>query len=326
MRRTVAASDPPLENFSSLLERLAQRVNTLEDEGNLEDNFEGRLDGKLGTAGTRVSTPALRSSSGTRLKPIDPLPTSERQRKQEGISLSYEQALRAHSRYRPTSDSILPVNSTAAAGTMRSQHSQARNETQPVGKASPAPQPLQAGKRGVKKQTKTAKYKTGRRIAGSDPSPLAQPKGRADKWSTMASKTAAKTAIKTASKTAEPAEIVRAERELAVIRSADNRMQTQRTTAVSARLSLEESIRLRSRAAESGMSVPAYLRSCVLEADELRTQVKQALIAMRAQSLESAPRQLATPPVAQGNAGPGRLLFKFAAFFFGDRNLLRRSA
>ena len=49
---------------------------------------------------------------------------------------------------------------------------------------------------------------------------------------------------------------------------------------VSIRLSPEESELLRLRAAESAMSVSAYVRSCVLEADQLRTQVKQALSAL----------------------------------------------
>jgi predicted DNA binding CopG/RHH family protein len=56
----------------------------------------------------------------------------------------------------------------------------------------------------------------------------------------------------------------------------------QRRTIISVRLSEEESNRLRLRAAESGISVSAYMRSCVLDADHLRNQVKQALNQMRA--------------------------------------------
>jgi hypothetical protein len=53
--------------------------------------------------------------------------------------------------------------------------------------------------------------------------------------------------------------------------------QDQKTRTISVRLNEQESEILHIRAAESGMTVSAYLRSCVLEADQLRAQVKQAL-------------------------------------------------
>jgi len=55
-----------------------------------------------------------------------------------------------------------------------------------------------------------------------------------------------------------------------------------RHAVVSIRLNDSEIERLRQRAAESGISVSAYMRSCVLEAEHLRAQVKQALAEMRA--------------------------------------------
>ena len=58
-----------------------------------------------------------------------------------------------------------------------------------------------------------------------------------------------------------------------------------RTATISVRLNEAEFSDLRQRAAESGISVSAYMRSCVLEAEHLRSQVKQALIAMRAATL-----------------------------------------
>jgi hypothetical protein len=54
-----------------------------------------------------------------------------------------------------------------------------------------------------------------------------------------------------------------------------------RRAILSIRLSDRESDQLRLRAAESGLSVSAYTRSCVLEAEHLRSQVKQALAEMR---------------------------------------------
>jgi len=47
------------------------------------------------------------------------------------------------------------------------------------------------------------------------------------------------------------------------------------------RLSQDEDDRLRQRAAEAGMTVSAYLRSCAFEVETLRAQVKQTLAEMR---------------------------------------------
>ena len=55
-----------------------------------------------------------------------------------------------------------------------------------------------------------------------------------------------------------------------------------RSASVTIRLSNQECARLRQRAVEAGLTVSAYLRSCVLEADSLRAQVKAALAQLRA--------------------------------------------
>lgn len=54
---------------------------------------------------------------------------------------------------------------------------------------------------------------------------------------------------------------------------------------ITIRLSETECAQLRLRAAEAGLTVSAYLRSCTLEVESLRTQVKEALAQLR----ESAP-------------------------------------
>jgi hypothetical protein len=61
-----------------------------------------------------------------------------------------------------------------------------------------------------------------------------------------------------------------------------------RTTSVTIRLSHLETARLRRRAAEAGLTVSAYVRSCVLETDALRAQVKEALAEMKT-AVESTP-------------------------------------
>jgi len=54
-----------------------------------------------------------------------------------------------------------------------------------------------------------------------------------------------------------------------------------RATIVTLRLSHAESAQLHERAAEAGLTVSAYLRSCVFEAEALRAQVREALAQFR---------------------------------------------
>lgn len=51
---------------------------------------------------------------------------------------------------------------------------------------------------------------------------------------------------------------------------------------ITIRLSTPECARLKARAAESGLTISEYLRSCTLEVESLRAQVKDALARMRA--------------------------------------------
>lgn len=59
------------------------------------------------------------------------------------------------------------------------------------------------------------------------------------------------------------------------------RASLQKTASVTVRLTTEECANLHARAAEAGMSVSAYLRSCIFEAESLRAQVKEALAEIR---------------------------------------------
>lgn len=62
-----------------------------------------------------------------------------------------------------------------------------------------------------------------------------------------------------------------------------------RTASVTVRLCHTESERLRLRAAESGLTLSEYLRSCVFEVESLRAQVKEALAALRASQKSQSP-------------------------------------
>ncbi len=124
-----------------------------------------------------------------------------------------------------------------------------------------------------------------------------------------------------------------------------------RHAVVSIRLNDAEIERLRLRAAESGISVSAYMRSCVLDAEHLRAQVKQALAEMRASIQPIALPNNPTGPTplpprfamlsgtgsgmepdidsnmdAGGDSGWSRLLWKSATFLLGPWFFFRNRA
>jgi hypothetical protein len=55
-----------------------------------------------------------------------------------------------------------------------------------------------------------------------------------------------------------------------------------KSASITIRMSEAECAQLKQRAAEAGMTISAYLRSCTFEAESLRGQVKQALAQLRA--------------------------------------------
>jgi predicted DNA binding CopG/RHH family protein len=68
---------------------------------------------------------------------------------------------------------------------------------------------------------------------------------------------------------------------------------------VTIRLSRSECEQLRARAAESGMTLSAYLRSCTLEVENLRSQVKSAVAQLRLATEEKKPP--ATEPTTENH-------------------------
>jgi hypothetical protein len=56
-----------------------------------------------------------------------------------------------------------------------------------------------------------------------------------------------------------------------------------KAASITIRLSREECAQVHARAAEAGMTMSAYLRSCVFEAESLRAQVKKALAELRSE-------------------------------------------
>ncbi len=64
-----------------------------------------------------------------------------------------------------------------------------------------------------------------------------------------------------------------------------------KTSSITIRLTKEEETQLHDRAAAAQLSVSAYLRSCIFEAESLRTQVKEALSQIRATAQANPPHQ-----------------------------------
>ena len=78
-----------------------------------------------------------------------------------------------------------------------------------------------------------------------------------------------------------------------------------KTASITIRLSEAECDQLRQRAAEAGLSVSAYLRSCTLEVETLRAQVKETLAQLRQSSPTRSPEVIAPAQVLRPSAAPG---------------------
>jgi hypothetical protein len=71
-------------------------------------------------------------------------------------------------------------------------------------------------------------------------------------------------------------------------------VEAHKSASISIRLTRSECAQLRQRAAEAGLTISDYLRSCIFEVESLRTQVREVLLRVRpASSNSSAPP---TPP------------------------------
>jgi hypothetical protein len=76
---------------------------------------------------------------------------------------------------------------------------------------------------------------------------------------------------------------------------------------ITIRLSQAESAQLHQRAAESGLTVSAYLRSCTLEVENLRAQVKETLAQLRSATASPAQQK----PAVEGHGFWSRLWSRF---------------
>lgn len=79
--------------------------------------------------------------------------------------------------------------------------------------------------------------------------------------------------------------------------------EARKAASITVRMSGAECAQVHARAAEAGMTVSAYVRSCVFEAESLRAQVKQALAELRA--ARTADWAASEQPSAYAEAGRG---------------------
>jgi predicted DNA binding CopG/RHH family protein len=87
--------------------------------------------------------------------------------------------------------------------------------------------------------------------------------------------------------------------------------QNRKAASVTIRMSASECEQLHQRAAEAGLTVSAYLRSCVFEAEALRAQVKEALTQFR--SLSAKDEQKTARPAGSSSPGWRERLFSYWA-------------
>jgi predicted DNA binding CopG/RHH family protein len=80
--------------------------------------------------------------------------------------------------------------------------------------------------------------------------------------------------------------------------------ENRKSASITIRLSKDEGAQLRERAAEAGLTVSAYLRSCIFEAEALRTQVREALAQFRSAAVTDAVADQKTPSKPVASAAP----------------------
>jgi hypothetical protein len=224
-------------------------------------------------------------------------PVAERKPTLDGAPLSYETALRLHARHRTDSRSKLD--------------------------------PPEAPRPGIGSPAAAAATSKASKTPDRVDSPLARPQSKSGtKPSSIKSKIKSQLKAKPKARPSQRKALAKLDRSNMLL-DIGNRT-AQRRAIVSLRMTDDELLKLKDRAAESGISVSAYMRSCILDADQLRSQVRQALAEMRAISSRPEPSDLpalASPEgkdAGKANGWPG-LLLRSAAFLLGPFLSLRRN-
>lgn len=306
MSRTAPAHETASEGFSALLERLARQA------------------GHAADARKEMAGDDQRGRSGKQLLAPVRFPAKKPQGASEAVPLSYEKALEKHARRRKSPDSKVG----------QSAEQPAKQAIKPVAMEQAA-QGQAAGVNAApdsnarKRRTRSAPER--RVVASNKAQPGTATSGRSRsrhakpriKQGAVTAGTAAPQAPQARARVrgSSTTEVVKAGTSLS-LEGQHSQALDHRRVIVSVRLSEEESAQLRQRAAESGISVSAYMRSCVLEADHLRTQVRQVLAQMRLYTKPPEPAQLSA---ISGAGSPwSRFLARSTTFLFGPWFPMRR--
>ena len=98
------------------------------------------------------------------------------------------------------------------------------------------------------------------------------------------------------------------------------RAENRKSASITIRLSKPECAQLHQRAAAAGLTVSAYLRSCIFEAESLRAQVKETLAQLRSATPVAGPKTAPTVPKSVSPAAPSS-----RSLLFPRWNWVRRS-
>jgi mobilization protein NikA len=310
MSRSVAPHDPAEKDFAAFLERLTGHSGPETAEQDSGVYFTSSdLSGKAPNAASSALSSG--NSKSRRLAPAKELKAGRGASALDAAELSYEKALRIHARHRSVPDDDLPqVDPLRVAS--------------PKGTATPNGQPeTAAGRSGHPKPTdRIAQAQNKRKAKSSELSshPASHSSSFPSTSKSMKLSTNRGRRLKEKNEGKCTLEPLRHELQL-----------DQRRAVVSVRLTEAEIAQLRDRANESGISVSAYMRSCVLDAELLRAQVKQALAEMRAYGAtpdhDSFPALAASGNTGSVSAGAWyRSLLSSASLLLGSLFAFRRSA
>jgi hypothetical protein len=230
------------------------------------------------------------------------------------VVLSYENALRAHSRYHAPDEPHTPVAAPEPGTVAKPQTAKRMAHAEPIRRVSPKPTEI-AGPEPIRKSS--PKFTE---MAGSAPAKMSRSAhNKGHKKSSAAQKQKASVIASARKGTQKGNSFARMEcvemTPEAPRRSTSLVACNRRNSSVSLRLNEDESEQLRSRAEAAGLSVSAYLRSCIFEVESLRAQVKEAVAQMRQTTASSAPAPSFPAPnyAALGYAASSAPLPNYAA-------------
>jgi hypothetical protein len=322
MSRFVPPPETGEQEFAAFLEPFLERLT-----GNSRDKTVGHGSGvyftSSGLAGKNTEKNSVANSAASNraktrlLAPAMESKARKRAVEAEGAQISYEKALRLHARHRNVPEDDLHK----AEPDRNDRQNHLRNDSASTAPAAyaksgrSASPDLEIGN--ASRKTKPDKSQNGAR----------QPEGKQKKKSpapsVIGSKTSRKKEHRRSNQEAPGPYLQKLQPQALQL--------AQRRAVVSVRLTDVEFAQLRDRASESGISVSAYMRSCVLDAEILRAQVKQALAEMRA--FHDRPELVSNPAIAPSrNAETAdgcawfRLLQRSAAFLLSPLLPFRRSA